>query len=366
MLAGNWQDYKYEIVSAVKTRGLSVGWDALVANLLQPAGFNAPELVFPILKQGASSKPATLNLGADVLMALPLVEKRTHFKSLSSPLVASGQPHISNDNIDAVLLSFMNGQDKPLLLNAVPSEGPFLGKLQSQAAQFEVIETWHRAALKPLGKYKDWFETNFDQKRRKEFKRLRARLAEQGTLEIVTLAKDGNPKLFVKDLLALEAAGWKGKRGTAISAKPRLTNALYEAAIDLHAVDKLRFWSIKLNGKCIASLFAIVEGSQAWLGKIAYDEAYAKFSPGVMVILECTESFFGEPKIKLVDSSAIPNHPMIDRIWRERIGMTSVLVAPASIPERRFQLVLRMLKFRLEFRSKLRDLYHKIKGTKRS
>jgi hypothetical protein len=46
--------------------------------------------------------------------------------------------------------------------------------------------------------------------------------------------------------------------------------------------------------------------------------------------------------------------------------MTSVLVAPASIPERRFKLVLRMLKFRLEFRSKLRDLYHKIKGTKRS
>jgi CelD/BcsL family acetyltransferase involved in cellulose biosynthesis len=366
MLAGHWQDYKYELVHAVKTRGLAVGWAALSKKSLQPAGFNAPELLFPIMRQDANSKLVTIDHGADTLLALPLVEKRTHFKSLASPLLASGMPHISRDMTETVLLAFLNGSKKPVLFNAIPSEGAFLQMLQNQAAQFETIESWQRAALKPSGKYQDWFEATFDQKRRKEFKRLRARLAEAGTLELLTLKKGDNPKLFVKDLLALEAAGWKGKKGTAISAMPRLTNALYEAAIDLHAAGKLRFWSLKFNGQSIASLFAIVEGEQAWLGKIAYDENFAKYSPGVMVILDCTESFFAEKKIKLVDSSAIPNHPMIDRIWRDRIAMTSVIVAPSSISTNRFKFVVKMLKLRLDLRSKLRNIYHKIKGTKRS
>jgi hypothetical protein len=108
MLAGHWQDYKYELVHAVKTRGLAVGWAALSKKSLQPAGFNAPELLFPIMRQDANSKLVTIDHGADTLLALPLVEKRTHFKSLASPLLASGMPHISRDMTETVLLAFLN------------------------------------------------------------------------------------------------------------------------------------------------------------------------------------------------------------------------------------------------------------------
>jgi CelD/BcsL family acetyltransferase involved in cellulose biosynthesis len=366
MLAVKWQDYKYHIVQAVNTRGLAAAWADLIEKSAQPAGFNAPELLFPILKHKVACKLAIVDHGSEMFFALPLVETPTHFKSLWSPLIASSLPHISSNKIEAVMQAVLHGQTKPLLLNAIPSDGPFFENLKNHAAQFEVIETWQRAALKPTGTFEKWFEQNFDNKRRKEFKRLRNRLAELGKVETVTLKKGDNVRLFLKDLLALEAAGWKGKKGTAINSVRPLADSMYEAIVELHQAGKLRFWSLKLKDKCIASLFAIVEGNQAWLGKIAYDEAYAKYSPGVMIIFDCTESFFADSKIECVDSSAIPNHPMIDRIWRDRIGMVSVAVAPASISTLNFKLVVGFIKWKLHMRNKLRDAYYRIRGEKRS
>jgi CelD/BcsL family acetyltransferase involved in cellulose biosynthesis len=241
-----------------------------------------------------------------------------------------------------------------------------LDSLRAQSDHFEIIESWQRASLKPSGKFSEWMQNNFDQKRRKEFKRLRNRLSEQGTLVTEILKIDDDTKSFVDEFLALEAAGWKGKKGTAINAIPHLTESFYEACKSLHEEGKLRFWSLKLNGKAIASLFAIVEGEQAWLGKIAYDEFYAKYSPGVMIILDCTESFFAEPAITQIDSCAIPDHPMIDRIWRNRLPMVSVFVAPASISQTHFNLVVTAENLRMLFRNTIRDFYYTLRGVKRS
>ena len=77
--------------------------------------------------------------------------------------------------------------------------------------------------------------------------------------------------------------------------------------------------------------------SSAWLGKIAFDEAFAKYSPGVLQILDATESLFAEGGIALVDSCAIPDHPMIDNIWRDRIAMADVLIGTPNMPSARFK-----------------------------
>ena len=130
--------------------------------------------------------------------------------------------------------------------------------------------------------------------------------------------------------------------------------------VNLAAADKLRFWRLALDGKPIAILYAVVEGEQAWLGKIAYDENYAKYSPGVLVILDATESFFGESCIKRVDSSAIPNHPMIDRIWRDRIAMADVIVAADSVTPRRFGLTIKALQLKQNLRNKAKLIFYKL------
>jgi hypothetical protein len=129
----------------------------------------------------------------------------------------------------------------------------------------------------------------------------------------------------------------------------------------LHRVEKLRFWRILFNGVAIASLFAIVENGQATLGKIAYDEAYSKYSPGVLIILDATADFFADPAIFLADSNAIPDHPMINRIWRDRIGIANVMVAGHRTGALRFAATLTAEKLRLALRKQVKTLYHKIR-----
>jgi CelD/BcsL family acetyltransferase involved in cellulose biosynthesis len=252
------------------------------------------------------------------------------------------------------------------VLTGIPASGPFWDILRDASPRFAVLDQWERAALRPTGDFTGWFEGNFDRKRRKEFRRLRARLGEQGRLESAALQPGDDVPPWVNALLDLEAAGWKGKRGTALKQDQALARAFTEAAAALHAEGRLRFWSLKLDGKTIATLFAIVEGDRAWLGKIAYDEAYAKFSPGVLLILDATEAFFAARGITLVDSCAIPGHPMIDRIWRDRIAIADVMVAAASTGISKFALVTVAEKLRRNTRSMVRDLYYKITRRHRS
>ena len=366
MLAGQWQDYKVSELSAQGAQALAVELKSLSQHALQPAGYNAPELILPLLKHFGNAKLVTVSQGPDILMAFPISSKRLFLKDWDTPLTASGLPHLSAELGASALLSFINSQTKPILFGAIPTHGSFIETLKKQSGNFKIIETWQRAALKPTGKFEDWLQINFDQKRRKEFKRLRNRLNEQGNMVTEILQQGEDTKPFVDDLLMLEAKGWKGVKGTAIATNLKLKTALEEACINLHQSNKLRFWSLKLDGRAIASLFAIVEGDQAWLGKIAYDEDFAKYSPGVQIILDCTESFFAEPNIKLIDSSAIPNHPMIDRIWRDRIEMVNVFVAPSTVSPARFNLIAKLEQQRVLWRGRARDLLYKLKGQHRS
>lgn len=366
MLAGRWQDFKVSGVSVDAAQSLAADWKHLSSNAIQPAGFNAPELILPLLKNVGGAILQTVSHGPDLLMAFPVSSKLLFLKTWDTPLTTTGLPHVNSELSASVLLAYINAQTKPILFNAIPAQGPFIESLKKQSANFEIIETWQRAALKPIGSFDNWLQTNFDQKRRKEFKRLRNRLSEQGDMTTDILQQGQDVKPFVDDLLSLEAKGWKGGRGTAIAANPKLKLALEEACGNLHRANKLRFWSLNLNGKAIASLFAIVEGDQAWLGKIAYDEAFAKYSPGVQIIIDCTESFFAEPHVKQIDSGAIPNHPMIDRIWRDRIEMVNVFVAPSSISKLRFNTIVKLEQQRIHWRGIARDIYYKIKGQHRS
>jgi CelD/BcsL family acetyltransferase involved in cellulose biosynthesis len=366
MLAGHWQNFKSENLNADLAGGIFAQWQALSGHAVEPAGFNAPELAVPILKHLGGAELTTITHSGKLLFALPTVKKRWYQTNWSTPLTSSGTAHLTDGLRVETLSAFLNNQKSPFLFSAIPADGAFHAALKQQATHYSVFESWARAGLKINGIYQDWLQNNFDQKRRKEFKRLRNRLSEQGALETEVLVPSADPSAFVADFLTLEAAGWKGKKGTAIDANPKLATALQEAATALHKSGKLRFWSLKLDGKAIASLFAIVEGNHAWLGKIAYDESFAKYSPGALIILDCTESFFNEPGITQVDSSAIPDHPLIDRIWRDRLPMISVFVAPAQISKWRFSAITAYARQKQNLRSTLRDLFYKLKGQKRS
>lgn len=370
MLAGNWR-----MVTTVNLResadldAVLPAWKRLADHSLGPAGLNAPELVMPLLRGLPGAELAVVKQGNDLLFALPIKKRRFMpglFTNWMTPLTIMGEPHLDREFPEAGLTSFINNLKSPILLHSLKVNGSFWNLLARQDAQVSILSSWQRAALSLTGTYETWAESNFGAKRRKEYRRLANRLSEMGRFESLNLEVGRDCSPWVDDLLALEAAGWKGRRGTAIAKDAALQAAFRESCQFLAAAGKLRFWKLALDGKTIAVTYAIVEGNQAWLHKIAYDEAYAKFSPGVLLVLYATERLFAENGIAFVDSCAIPGHPMIENIWRDRIKVSDVMIAPNSIGVKRFAFTLKVEKMRRAARVLARDAYNALRGRKRS
>lgn len=315
------------------------GWRDLVTRAIEPNVFLEPAFAL------AASRLAPENIGvvsvqreAQLIAFLPgFVEgwaagrpvptfiAWTHpFAPLSTPLIDRAA---AVEAVAAILdfLPHLPGAPKLALFPLLSAEGPVAaairGQLQARGQGFRAFAPHFRAAFAPGGDA----EIGSSGKR-KELRRQRRRLAEAGTLTSETVSSAEGIRRAVADYLAVEASGWKGRAGDAAQANPATEHFLTEAVADLAAEGKARVDLLKLDGRAIAATILLRSGDRAWFWKIAYDEALARFSPGVQLALELTESLKGDRSISLVDSCAVADHPMIDQLWSGRIGMADWLI----------------------------------------
>ena len=365
-MAGVWQKLKMERVAGNGLATLAAEWQALSAQAQEPAGFLAADFMLPILAQAKGVSIDCVGHDGRLLLAVPTVAGRGFDRVVTSDLTASNLPLVEGEQAQEAVLAFINARERPCLFKSIPVDSNFYAQLQALAPRFQVLKRWQRAALKIDGTFESWLAQNFDHKRRKEFKRLRNRLAEQGELQLEILTQSSNLQNFLDNLLELEAKGWKGRRGTALQSQAGTANVFQQICINLQTSGKLRFWQLKHDGKAVASLFGMVEGGTAWMVKIAHDEAFAKFSPGVLLVLDATQCLFAEGGVKLVESCAIPGHPMIDRIWRDRIAMADVLIAPANVSRLHFKAVTLALSAHDKLRETAKRIFYKLMKRKMS
>jgi CelD/BcsL family acetyltransferase involved in cellulose biosynthesis len=225
------------------------------------------------------------------------------------------------------------------------------------------LASHHRAALRTKGlTYEAWLDAGFATKKRKEFRRLKARLGEAGALSFESLATGERAGPWVEEFLALEQCGWKGKRGTAIGCDEALSEALRAALAKLAGRGDLGFWKLCLDGRAVAMLFAVMAGERAWLVKIAHDEAFQRFSPGVLMVLEATRDLFAGGRVSLVDSCAMPGHPLIDHVWRDRIEITDVMIATPGTPGWTFGVIVATERLRRGLRAVGKRTFHALTG----
>jgi CelD/BcsL family acetyltransferase involved in cellulose biosynthesis len=125
------------------------------------------------------------------------------------------------------------------------------------------------------------------------------RLEEQGAVSYRRV--DGGAEevdAFLERFFALEAAGWKGDRGTAIAKDPSLV-AFYRAVAHAAAREGwLALRSLELDGRPVAMHFGLLHAGVYSLPKPAYDEALGACSPGQLlfreVLAECEARGLGE------------------------------------------------------------------------
>jgi len=173
-------------------------------------------------------------------------------------------------------------------------------------------------------------------KRRKEARRLERRLAERGALEL----SEASDAAAIERFLALEASGWKGARGTALAREAERAAFAREFLEGLAERGRLEIFELRVGNDVAAAGAVLRAGRRAFFWKTAYDERYAQFSPGAALARRIGERLAADPGLELVDSCAAPDHPMIDRIWSERLALVDLALPGASAARFRTALAL--------------------------
>jgi CelD/BcsL family acetyltransferase involved in cellulose biosynthesis len=248
---------------------------------------------------------------------------------LSTPLVAQGSERAAWRD----LLAAADDSELPGFLSfpKLTLDGAVFDELQSLCAEqgrgIAILQRHERAWLASPDCAESYMADRLSGKKRKELRRLANRLGDEGTVTRDVWSSSEALEPWVEEYLALEAAGWKGRNASAIADNARDVQAFRDTLTGAAAAGRLEMLRLAVDGRAIAILvnFRAEPGSFSY--KIAYDESFSRYSPGVMIEIDNLARIASDPAIAWMDSCAAPDHPMIDHLWGERRSIGHVVVA---------------------------------------
>ena len=264
-------------------------------------------------------------------------------RTWSSPFGPLGTPLVDRDDPEGVIEDFFAMLSRPhlklpkvLVLPDMRLDGAVAAMLASVAETrgLPLVTTGRveRAFLESKLDGEEYLKASLRPHHYREFRRLKRRLADQGRLEHHVARGPEDIRLPSRCFCR-----WKPRAGRDANA-PRWSIDRYRAAFAREAVHRLaeqdlcRVHSLTLDGKVIACLIVFVEAGVAYTWKTAYDETLSAFSPGTLLMIEVTKQHLDDPNIELTNSCAVPDHPVMSRLWSERkpIGTLVIGLTPAA------------------------------------
>lgn len=334
---------------------LWAGWKALALDPEEPNAFAEPWFLRPALahlRNGTEVKLLTVRSDADGLIGLMPVTILPRYGRMPVAHVGNwrdfqcfmGTPLVRRGlamSFWGAILRLLDRADWAsgfLSVSGLLENGPVHLGLCEAAARMgrnaAVVHRAHRAALQSRMAPEDYLRNRVGGKRLKEFRRLARRLGEQGELVFSRLGADESVVPWCEAFIALEGGGWKGREGAAFIRSEGMQTFLRDMLSGAHAEGRLDFQRIDLDGNPVAMLVNFVTPPGSWSFKIAYDERFARFSPGVMIEIENLRCVLRNPEIAWMDSCAAPDHPMINGLWAERRTLVQVTVPLEGIRRR--------------------------------
>jgi hypothetical protein len=192
-----------------------------------------------------------------------------------------------------------------------------------------------RALLAPVGERASYLDDAVGAKKRKELRRQRKRLADMGQVTSSNASDASAIAPALDDFFRLEADGWKGRAGTAARGHADIAAFMTTAVTALAGEGKASVARLAVDARAVAAMIVLRSGAvneaTAWAWKIGYDERYARFSPGVQILLDVTQALLDDRTVVRADSCASADHPMIDHVWRERLALADKLLCVGSV-----------------------------------
>ncbi|CAM5765476.1 GNAT family N-acetyltransferase [Bosea minatitlanensis] len=232
----------------------------------------------------------------------------------------------------ALLRYLLASSDLPhtLALPLLPLEGPGHAALaeacRSTGSAIAVAERWTRPVMvpQPGDDAERYLRRALGPGYKKRMQQLRA-VIRSGALTF--RRSRGQAALEALDgFLALEAAGWKGKAGTAIACIPEDTAYFRRLAALFAAGDGLQIDTLLLDGQVLAMGLLIESAGRRHFLKIAYDEAQARHSPGRTLTIAMLRADLDGTPPDFFDSGAGDGVDAGTYAWGERRAMGNALI----------------------------------------
>ncbi len=259
---------------------------------------------------------------------VPHVQNWMHHNCfLGTPLVRKGFEQLFWEQ----LLVALDQSNWPgfLHINGMTIGGPLDRAMRmvcgKQKRRCDLVHSEARALLQSHLDSDAYFQENVRGKKRKELRRQAKRLDELGDVTYSQYSGAAGLDQWIDEFLRLEKTGWKGLGGSALDSSEQTREFFRNALIGAAEAGQLERHDIRLEGTPLAMLVNFQSGRGSFSFKTAFDEAFARFSPGVLLQLENLK-ILENPSIDWMDSCAAEDHPMIDSIWsgRRHIGRFSI------------------------------------------
>ena len=230
----------------------------------------------------------TLSSGDQMSAAIPMVRRLGHLRTPTNwhtPLFAVAAE--SRYALDGLLGSVFDSSAAAVsmsFLDAALPDARMAADGARSAGRRLIARDLVRAPYVPLEGTFELYEAGLSRNRRKGLGRRRRQLEEHGNVEFSVWS--GGPDLAERlaEVYEVEASGWKGDHGTAISSSPVTASFYSEIAAWAAARGWLRLSFVRVDGRPVAVDYALVHGGSWYSMKTGYDEEFRAFGPGVLLL----------------------------------------------------------------------------------
>jgi CelD/BcsL family acetyltransferase involved in cellulose biosynthesis len=359
-----------ERANAGRLAHLDDEWRDLVARSDEPNAFMDPALLhlagdscLTLLAWNGERKLVgiwSFTAGRHPVLPMKLLRSpATPHSYLATPVVDRTMAHA----VVTALLDFVAADatlPKLISVDPIRSDGPAMQALRVALADRGsapyALSEGKRPILQSDLDAKQYFEKALSGSSRKKLRQHRRRLEERGKLNSRICTAPSDVAQAFDDFLALEAAGWKGRSGTALLCDQAAAGFARAMIAALARRDDAWVHALYQNGKAVAAQVVLRAGATAFTWKTAYDETLGDFSPGMLLLEDYTAAFLADKSITRVDSCAFDETGFMSA-WSERQEIAHVLIDAHQGKLASFAIAAGAYKIFLQGRAAVKQLY---------
>lgn len=330
-------------------------WDELTMRAAEPNPFYESWMLLPALRRLGSENVRVALVyarnsarpdGMPLLCGLFPLEFSPRYKGLPVEVLRLWQhtycslstPLLRYDCARETLMAFFDWIERagaPLIeFQCAGADGPFhhaLIDVINQRASLSFVSDAHtRAMFRPRSDFDSYLRAAASREHRKDMRRKEKRLSDMGRIRYSSLECDEELHEWIEEFLELESAGWKGRNRSALACEDASREYFIEIVSEAYRRGKLDMLALRLDGRPIAMKCNFLAGSGSFAFKIAFDEDFARSSPGVLLELENLRRLHRESEVQWMDSCARATHPMVNRLWLDRRAIQTTLISSGS------------------------------------